>query len=375
MLSYHVFLATGSYAALGLLGLVEFLPVIPVALLGGVFADRFDRRVQLIAASVAALLGSAALAWLGWQRPEDAPGLFVAAFLLAVTTGFSSPPSSSLLPNLVPREIFQNATVVSSSVSQFAFISGPVCMGFLVSPLGFGAPYALAAVFYVVSILCLLGVRAPPLSGSRAALSWEAVREGIAFVRYDQPLLGSMGLDMLAVVFAGATALLPVYAEEILQVGPEGYGLLRASISMGTLGMGLILMMLRPFARPGRALLVAVGFFGVATIVFGLSRSLPLSMLAFAIAGMADQVSMTTRSVILQLSTPDSLRGRVNAVSLIFIGASNELGDAESGFLASFTSATFSVVAGGVACLSALGWVTLRMPELRGYRPERTPGA
>ena len=208
-----------------------------------------------------------------------------------------------------------------------------------------------------------------------AALSWEAVREGISFVRNDQPLLGSMGLDMLAVVFAGATALLPVYAEEILQVGPEGYGLLRASISMGTLGMGLVLMMLRPFARPGRALLVAVGFFGVATIVFGLSRSLPLSMFAFAIAGMADQVSMTTRSVILQLSTPDSLRGRVNAVNLIFIGASNELGDAESGFLASFTSATFSVVAGGAACLSALGWVTLRMPELRGYRPEGTGDA
>ena len=128
MLSYHVFVATGSYAALGLLGLVEFLPVIPVALLGGVFADRFDRRVQLIAASAAALLGTATLAWLGWQRPEDAPWLFGLAFLLSITTGFSAPPSSSLLPNLVPREIFQNATVVSSGVSQLAFIR-PECAG------------------------------------------------------------------------------------------------------------------------------------------------------------------------------------------------------------------------------------------------------
>jgi len=374
MLSYHVFVATGSYAALGLLGLVEFLPVIPVALLGGVFADRFDRRVQLIAASVAALLGTATLAWLGWQRPEDVPWLFGVAFLLSVTTGFSSPPSSSMLPNLVPREIFQNATVVSSGVHQLAFISGPICMGFLVGPLGFGAPYALAAGLYAFAILCLLSVHAPRLAGSPTPVSWKAVREGISFVRHNQPILGSMGLDMLAVIFAGATALLPVYAEEILQVGPEGYGLLRASIAVGTFCMALMLMALRPFARPGRALLVAVGIFGVATIVFGLSRSLPLSMLAFAIAGMADQVSMTTRSVILQLSTPDGLRGRVNAVNLIFVGASNELGDAESGFLASLTSAPFSVVAGGVACLAALGWVTVRIPELRTYRPAREPG-
>ena len=138
--------------------------------------------------------------------------------------------------------------------------------------------------------------------------------------------------------------------------------------------MALLLMTARPFPRPGRALLVAVGIFGLATIVFGLSRSLPLSMLAFAIAGMADQVSITTRSVILQLSTPDDLRGRVSAVNLIFIGASNELGDAESGFLASLTSATFSVVAGGLACLGVLSWVTLRMPELRDYRPDAPSG-
>ena len=145
MLSYHVFVATESYAALGLLGLVEFLPLIPVALLGGLFADRFDRRALLIVSTAAALLGAATLACLGWQRPDDVPWLFAVALLLSATTGFSSPPSSSLLPNLVPREIFQNAAVVSSGVIQFAFISGPITMGFMVGPLGFGAPYALAA--------------------------------------------------------------------------------------------------------------------------------------------------------------------------------------------------------------------------------------
>lgn len=374
MLSYHVFAVTGSYAALGLLGLVEFLPIIPVALLGGLLADRFDRRGLLMASSVAALLGTAALAWLGWQRPEATPGIFALAFLLSVTTGLSQPPSSSLLPSLVPRLIFQNAAAVSSSVSQLAFISAPISMGFLVGPFGFGAPYALAAVVYVFALLCLAGLRTPRMEGPRTQVRWSAVREGIAFVRHNQPILGSMGLDMLAVIFAGATALLPVYAEEILLVGPEGYGLLRASIALGTFCMALILMTLRPFARPGRALLFAVCVFGLATIVFGLSRSMPLSMLAFAVAGMADQVSMTTRSVILQLSTPDGLRGRVNAVNLIFVGASNELGDAESGFLASLTSATFSVVAGGLACLGVVGWVSLRMPGLLAYRPESAAG-
>ena len=158
-------------------------------------------------------------------------------------------------------------------------------------------------------------------------------------------------------------------------MGPEGYGLLRAAMAVGAFSTALFLMTARPFARPGAALLVAVFLFGVATIVFGLSRSLPLSIAAFVVAGMADQVSVTARTVILQLSTPDALRGRVNAVNFIFIGASNELGDAESGFLASLTTATFSVVAGGFACLGVWGVVLWRLPELPGWRPPEAPEA
>lgn len=372
MLSYHIFAVTDSYAALGVLGLVEFAPLIPVSLLGGAFADRLDRRRMLMAATVASGLGAGLLALLGWQQPDSLAGLLALAFGLSVVSAFSRPATSALLPNLVPREIFQNASVVASSVVQLAFISGPIAMGFLVAPYGFGAPYALAAGFYALAFLLLLGLALPRIERAPSAISWASIREGIAFVRGHRPILGSITLDMLAVIFAGATALLPVYADEILQVGPEGYGLLRAAIAVGTLTMAILLMTLRPFERPGRALLVAVFLFGLATIVFGLSRSMTLSMLALIVAGMADQVSITTRAVILQLSTPDTLRGRVNAVSFIFIGASNELGDAESGFLASFTTATFSVVAGGAICLGILGWVTTRMPELRNYRPDAT---
>ncbi len=369
MLSYHLFIVTESYAALGLLGLIEFLPAIPVSLFGGVLADRFDRRVLLMSASVSALAGTLALAWIGAEAPSLVWGLFAMAFLLAIVEGFAAPAGSALLPSLVPRGIFQNATVVSSGVTNAAFISGPIAMGFLIEPLGFGAPYALASVSYLASIASLALVRAPRIEGEPGRVSWRAVREGIVFVWRNQPILGSITLDMLAVIFAGAAALLPVYAEEILEVGPQGYGLLRAAIGVGTFSMALVLMTLRPFQRPGRALLVSVVCFGLATLLFGLSRSFPLSLAAMALAGMADQISMTTRSVILQLSTPDALRGRVNAVNMIFIGASNELGEAESGFLASLTSAVFSVVAGGVVCLGVVGWIAARMPELRDYRP------
>jgi len=370
MLSYHIFVITDSYAALGLLGLIEFLPVIPVSLLGGALADRFNRRMLLLVTANASLVGALFLTYLGATNPDSATGLFGAAFGLAVVNAFSRPAGSALLPNLVPRSIFQNATVVTSSVIQLAFIGGPIAMGFLMAWRGFEAPYAVAVLFYALAILFLLLLSVPRSREEKGDISWLAIREGISFVKNHQPILGSISLDMFAVIFAGATALLPVYADEILKVGPEGYGLLRSAMAMGTLAMAVILMTVRPFQRPGRALLVAVLLFGIATIVFGLSRSMTLSVLAFIVAGMADQVSMTARSVILQLSTPDSLRGRVSAVNFIFIGASNELGDAESGFLASFTSATFSVVSGGFVCLGVLGWVAARMPELRNYRPE-----
>jgi hypothetical protein len=210
----------------------------------------------------------------------------------------------------------------------------------------------------------------PQRAEGGAAPSWASVREGLAFVRKQRVLLGAMGLDMFAVIFAGATAMLPVFADEILGVGELGYGLLSASLQIGTLLMTLVLLVLPPLVRPGRALLWAVFFFAIATVIFGLSRSFTLSIGAFILAGMADQVSMTSRSILVQMSTPDELRGRVTAVSMIFIGASNELGAAESGYLAALTSATFSVVFGGCVALGVLGAVSWRVPELRRYRLE-----
>lgn len=374
MLSYHVYQLAGSAGALGALGLIEFAPVIPAALLGGAIADRFDRRLVVLASNVGSLVGVAALAattgsGAGAALPGGLATLYGAAFLLAAAAIFGFPASSALLPALVRRDLFQNATVVTSSLSQLAFITGPITMGVLLEPLGFAAPYVLAALCHLVAIVCLLLLRVPRVEGERTgSVSMSAIREGFAFVRSRPAIFSSMTLDMFAVGFASATSLLPIFASEILKVGPEGYGLLRASMAIGTFTMTVFLMIARPFDRPGRALLWAVLGYGLATAAFGLSSWFPLSVAAYVVAGMADQVSMTTRSVITQLSTPDALRGRVSAVNSIFISASNELGDAEAGFLAAWTSARFAVVFGACACLGFVGWTAARVPELREHR-------
>ena len=226
----------------------------------------------------------------------------------------------------------------------------------------------IVAVGMAISIYTLWWVRSPAIEGGAQPVSLASIRQGISFVWRNSVILGAITLDMFAVVFASVSALLPVFATELLDVGEVGYGLLSASVQIGAVAMAVLLLMSRSIERPGRALLISVFFFGVATILFGLTRSFPVAVVALILSGMADQVSMVTRSIILQLSTPDALRGRVSSVNMIFIGASNELGAAESGFLAAMTSATFSVVFGGVACLGVVGVVSVSVPTLRHYR-------
>jgi hypothetical protein len=190
----------------------------------------------------------------------------------------------------------------------------------------------------------------------------------LVFVRDHKPVLGSMMLDMFAVIFASVQALLPVYASDVLHVGARGYGVLSSAVEMGTLAMAIGLLFMRPIERAGKCLVIAVAVYGCSMVVFGLSRWFPLSIAALAIAGMADEISMVTRSAIVQLSTPDSMRGRVSSINMIFIGASNQLGAMESGFVAALTTATVSVVSGGLACIAVLAIVVIAIPELRRYR-------
>jgi MFS family permease len=366
--AWQVFALTGSAFQLGLLGLAQFVPTLLLSLVGGAVADSYDRRRVAIAAQGATLTGSLLL-WRAASAGETGLGLFYAVVVgSSVAAAFEGPARAALLPTLVPRSLFPSAVTLHATVQQLGWLAGPVALGFVLDAAGIAAAYALHAGCVSASLVLLAWLRPPPAPRRVRDLSVRAIREGIAFVRGREVVLGAMALDMFAVIFAGATALLPIYAEEILRVGPRGYGLLASALEIGTFSMALLLLGLPPIRQPGRALLVAVGVFGVATIVFGLSRSFPLSFAAFVVAGMADQVSMVARATLIQLATPDALRGRVSAVNLVFIGASNQLGAVESGLVAGLTSATFSVVSGGLGCLAVLAFVALRMPGLRRYR-------
>lgn len=369
-LVWHVFDITREALWLGVLGAVEFLPVIPVAFVGGALADTRDRRDLLVAARAASVVFALALVALTGGSDHDLWILLGAALALHTAQGFEFPASQSLLPQLVPREIFQNAVVVSATVRNLAFVSGPVIAGLALEVAGPRAAYALAAGLMVASLLALLRMRRPGVSDTGVQVGLEAVRQGLAFLRGRPAILGAMGLDMLAVIFADPTVLLAVFAEEILVVGPTGYGVLSGSMAAGTLLTAAVLLPRRGFAYPGRVLLVAVIAFGLAAVVFGLSTWFPLSVAALLVAGMADQVSQVTRATIIQLSTPDALRGRVNAVNMVFIGASNEFGASFSGFFAAATSAVFAAVAGGAACLATATAAAVGVPALRRYQVE-----
>ncbi|MBM4336110.1 MAG: MFS transporter [Deltaproteobacteria bacterium] len=365
--SWHVYDLTQSPFQLGMIGLTQFLPVLPLSLFAGAVADVVDRRRLLLIAQLVPLLCSLSLCLATLSGSIRLPGLYAAIALAAIASVFESPARASILPQLVPRALFPRAVTVSSTAVWLAFATGPMLMGFTAAKGGIASVYALHALLIAGSLASLLAL--PPLGAATSArVSWAAIREGLLFVWHSPVVLGCMTLDMFAVILGGATALLPIYARDILAVGELGYGVLSASLELGALAMSAALIFLPGFRRTGRALLVAVAVYGLATIVFGLSRYFPLSVLAYMVAGMADAVSVVLRGTAIQLSTPDALRGRVSSVNFIFIGASNQLGAAESGFLAAATSATFAVVSGGVGCLLVVALVAWRMPALRSHR-------
>lgn len=375
-LAWHVFELSGSPFHLGLIGLVQFGPVLALSLPGGALADIRDRRRIALASLLVPFTTGVALCWLAADRETTLVVLYAAAFVNAAASAFESPARAALLPDLVTREAFPRVVPFATTIQALAFVTGPAVAGLVIGWAGIAAAYGAYAGLVALSAILLLRVqplRAPAPSGR--GVTWAAIREGLAFVRARPVVLGCMLLDMLAVIFGGATALLPVYAKEILAVGPRGYGVLFSSFETGALAMGILLLLRPPVNRAGRALLGAVAVYGLATVVFGLSRSFPLSLVAYGLAGMADQVSVVTRHTTVQLATPDALRGRVSAVSSIFIGASNQLGAVESGFVAAATSAPFAVVSGGLACLVVAGVVARRIPELLTYRVDRASAA
>ena len=367
-ISWHVYSLTNSAFHLGLIGLVQFLPALGLTLIGGVVADTYERRRVIMLAQSVPLVCAATLFVATRGGLTTVPLLYAMVFVIACASAFENPARAALLPTLVPREVFPRAVTLASTGQALAFMSGPAGGGVVIAAFGVGTVYGCYGGLIAVSLLGLALLQPTRQVASDRTISWSTVLDGLRFVRRNPVVLGCMSLDMFAVIFGGAAALLPIYATEILKVGPRGYGLLSASLEAGALLSSLALVALPPLDRAGRALLIGVAVYGVATIGFGLSRWFPLSIAFYMLVGVADQVSVVMRSTAIQLSTPDALRGRVSAVNFIFIGASNQLGAAESGFVAALTSPTFSVVSGGIGCLIVLAIVAITLPELRRYR-------
>ncbi len=375
-IAWQVFAVSHSALHLGLIGLVQFVPALGFTLIGGAVADSRDRRRVIMRTGLVPLGCGVVLAAATLSGHVGLGMLYAMVFAAAVGMSFEGPAASALLPALVGRERFPRAVAQAQTTRALAFATGPAIGGLVIGDAGIAAAYAVAASLSALGLLLISRIDVPSTVTEGRRADWASIRQALAYVWKNPVVLGCMTLDMLAVIFGGAAALLPVYASDILRVGAHGYGLLAASLDLGAIVCSGALAVLPPIRRAGPVLLGAVAVYGFATILFGVSRWFPLSVAAYMLVGMADQVSVVLRSTAIQLATPDELRGRVSGVNLVFIGASNQLGAAESGLVAAATSATFSVVSGGLASVLTVAAVAWAFPALRRYRlPSSAPSA
>jgi MFS family permease len=362
--------------ALGMVGLAKVVPILFFSMVSGVVADAWNRRRLMLSTQVASTLVAVALAVVAFRGLAIVWPVYALAALGAAVAAFDLPARQALMPMLVPREHLPSAISLNAIMFQTASVIGPALGGLLIAASGVGWVYAVNAVsfgFVIVSLLMMRDVprRQPSEGGSRDDVSLHAAIEGLRFVFRSAMIRSTMILDFLATFFSSATALLPIFAQDILRVGATGYGWLYAAPAAGALVMsGVMVPMTDRIERRGTTLLWAVAGYGLATAVFGISRSFWLSFACLALTGAADTVSMIIRNIVRQLETPDRLRGRMTGVNMIFFMGGPQLGEFEAGAVANWLGATFSVVSGGVLCVLATGWVAAATPALRRYRRE-----
>ena len=367
-INWHIYILTGSALALGLIGLVRVVPIIVFALAGGLFADARDRRHVLLATQSAMMLFAALLAWVTVSGRVNAPIIYLLAALTAAVGAFDAPARQALVPNLVPREQLTNALSLNNIMWQVAAIVGPALAGFIIASLGVGAVYWINAASFLAVLVALLLMRTPAQQNiGMARVTISALTEGIQFVQQSEVIFATMLLDFFATFFSSATALLPIFARDILRVGPEGLGILYAGESVGAVIAGAGLSFAGEIKRQGAVLLIAVAVYGVATALYGASQWFALSFLFLVLLGFGDTISTILRSTIRQITTPDHLRGRMTSVNMIFFQGGPQLGELEAGLVAAAFGAPFSVISGGVATVVLVALTAWRAPKLREY--------
>lgn len=371
---WQVYALTRNPLDLGLIGLSQFLPFVVFVLPAGQLADRVNRKTIVLGCYALQLLAAAALLVLVWVGPTRVWPIFMVMMVLGVARAFISPAMQSLLPNLVPRTFFAQAVALNSSTWQLAAISGPALGGVLYlagEKVAFGVSTALIA----AGLLLAVQMKAPPMPerpvDAPGTSRWHEVLAGLRFVWQRPKVLGAMSLDLFAVLFGGATALLPAVASDLLNVGPAGLGLLRAAPGVGAALVALVLATYPPVRNVGRWIFFGVALYGLSTVAFGWSTNFVFSLVVLAVMGGADMLGVYIRQLLVQLETPDSLRGRVSAVNSMFIGASNELGEFESGVTASWWGVRPAILVGGFATLAVTALFTRVFPEL--FRLDRMP--
>jgi MFS family permease len=375
--AWQVYEITHSALALGYTGLALFLPGLFFVLPSGHIADRYDRRNIILTCYAVQAIATFALLWLSLRGAHNVWAIYAILFVIGAGRCFSGPAASALIPSLVPEKDFVNAVTWGATVFQIANAVGPAIGGLLFTVslthvfAGRFARFNGAPLVYSFTLLALLLYLAffsfikPYGAAEKRGFTVETILAGLRFVIGTRLLLGSISLDLFAVLLGGAASLMPIFASDVLHSGPNGLGLLRAMPSLGALVVSLMLLAFPIKRRAGKTMLICVGLFGVATVVFGLSRSLLLSCIALVVIGASDMISVVVRSSILQLATPPEMRGRVSSISWLFVGVSNEIGGYESGLTAYWWGAIRAVVVGGVASLAVTGIWSVFFPALR----------
>jgi MFS family permease len=368
-IAWHIYLLTHDPIALGLIGVFRVLPVLIFSLVGGVIADAQDRRRVLLFTQTGMMLAAVVLAVATFMGNVSAPVVYLLVALTAVAGSFDGPARQSLVSNVVPREHLANAFSLNSIMGEVARVVGASVAGLVIAGLGgVGTVYTLNAVSYLAIIGAVLMMRpVPPVKLEKRTINLQAVFDGFRYMRQSPVIMGAMLMDFLATFFGSATVLLPIIATDVLHVGAEGYGILSAAPSIGSILAGSLMTMRSHFRWPGRIMLGAVAVYGVATILFGLSSFYVLSLFFFAFTGAGDTISMILRQTIRQLSTPDSLRGRMTSINMIFALGGPQFGDMEAGIVAQLFGAPAAVISGGVGCVLAVLLMLKLAPALRDF--------